>query len=158
MKGKFSNGFTLIEAAVLLLVLGVVVGILYPSVSARSVASKVSAANADARAAYSAANEFIAEAKADGGQLRQVYVIEKRSDLYDNTDNQVSLYDAVAEGTGSSYPCIKVFLNDKLDTVTQIWYSTSSFDKYVGGYPYENPGTKGLFSELSNELFENYIG
>jgi type IV pilus assembly protein PilA len=135
---KSQKGFTLVELVVVIAIIGVLAAILVPSMLNYVKKSRLKTANSNAKTAYNAAAEYIADQETKGiGRATALKdfdtkLVEAKSA---SKDGDVVVADVLVEN-GDEAGCFIVFsqtLNKKSSFVVQWCKSTS--DEMLGQYP-----------------------
>lgn len=143
---KSQKGFTLVELVVVIAIIGVLAAILVPSMLNYVKKSRLKTANSNAKTAYNAASEYVADQETKGvgpkisiSKIASVGTINctKPGD-YDGSGQEgaKAIANALASN-GSESGCVRVFswnINGEKDSIVVHWGKTES-DEMVGQYP-----------------------
>lgn len=138
---KSQKGFTLIELVVVIAIIGVLAAILVPSMLNYVKKSRLKSANSNAKTAYNAIAEYVADAEVKGSV--EASILSNASGSYDAaagsgaSDVAGTIYDALADNgdaAGYVYIIYPQTLNNGTKTFVVQW-ATDTGDTIVGQYP-----------------------
>lgn len=142
---KSQKGFTLVELVVVIAIIGVLAAILVPSMLNYVKKSRLKTANSNAKLAYNAAAEYLADLETQGYSKDDAFDLAATkkfstgwhfvSEGEPSSDADKTIYDVLAENGNESggWLVCKATINGK-SSFAVLWKKTSS-DEMVGQYP-----------------------
>lgn len=135
MKNSNKKGFTLVELVVVIAIIGVLAAILVPSMMGYVKKSRLKTANGNAKTAYNAIAEYVADKETEG----------KLTDVDNGEAASIAKDELASNGTNAGEVATDVEKVKNDTTGTAVWYAQwkkTAGDEIVGQYP-EAPSKVG---------------
>lgn len=149
MKNSNKKGFTLVELVVVIAIIGVLAAILVPSMMGYVKKARLKTANGNAKTAYNAAAEALADAETQGYQITTLTASGTRTNVITGSVDLPSTYNeayvravminALASNGKDAGEAVAIGNTGVGDVWVARWHKTES-DAIVGQYP-EAPAT-----------------
>lgn len=149
MKNSNKKGFTLVELVVVIAIIGVLAAILVPSMMGYVKKARLKTANGNAKTAYNAAAEALADAETQGYQIAELTAANTKTGVITGSVTLPSTYgeayvkavmtNALASNGKDAGEAVAIGKTGVGDVWVARWHKTTS-DAIVGQYP-EAPAT-----------------
>lgn len=138
MKKSNKKGFTLVELVVVIAIIGVLAAILVPSMMGYVKKSRLQSANSDAKTAYNALVEYIADEDTKGNPNPDIDADGNVADWNGETGAKKVIYDALSDNgdaAGFVYAGMADELHNGAKNSPFVQWKKGSSDNIIGQYP-----------------------